>query len=171
MEYFKILTQSNNNIERFSDKYKMKFERMIVSKSGYCFGISYTPNHYSKFLVQNGIVDLFIKESIKQLLMNNWRFEQLLEYSDELQMDIVDCTVNNIELDELLEDETLSREHLLDYLIDNENEIMKMKFRTKEQYLVILMNNGVIGVDEELIEEDSLVVPRLLDFVSYGKVF
>lgn len=170
MEYFKILTQSKYNAEEFSVKYKAKFKRIIFGKSGNSFGISYTPNDYSKLLAEDEIFHIFVKESIKQLLMNNWRFARLLEFSCELQISVVDCTIKDIKLEEILEDDVFGKDFLLDYLSDNENEITKMKFRTKEKYLVTIMNNGVIGVDEELIDSNDHIVSRLLDFVSYGKV-
>lgn len=171
MEYFKILTHTKNSPEEFSDKYKIKFKRMIFGKSGCSFGISYTPNGYSKLLGEEEMFSLFVKESIKQLLMNNWRFEKLLEFSKELQINVVDCTFKDMELDEILDDDILETEFLLNYLAENEKEIIKMKFRTKEQYLVTIMNNGVIGIDEELIESNDTLVSRLIDFVSYGKVY
>lgn len=171
MEYFKILTHNKRNIDYLSDV--IEDDKVIVSKSGGAFGISYDPNEYSKFLKNEEVLNLFIKKSVKQLLMNNWRYEELLKFSKKLQLNLIDCTLKNIELYEILDDEELNTDFLLEYISEKNIEITKMKFRTADlkKYLVIVMNNGVIGIDDELLIKNYSVVPKLLDFVSYGKVY
>lgn len=35
--------------------------------------------------------------------------------------------------------------------------------------MLIVMNNGVIGIDEELLKSEHETVSNILDFLSYGK--
>lgn len=171
MEYFKILTHNKKNVEYLSGI--IDCNKLLVSKSGEAFGIKYDPNEYSKLLKNKDVINLFIKKSVKQLLMNNWRYEELLNFSTKLQLNLVDCTLKDIKLYKILDDEELNIDTLHEYIFDKDIEITKMKFRTlsRGKYLIIIMNNGVIGVDEELLIEKCSIVPKLLDFVSYGRMY
>lgn len=170
MEYFKVLTQTKFNTVSFSKK--CNFSNLIIGKSGYSFGIKYSPNEYKKMLSNDHIFNLFIDFSVKQLMMNNWKFINLIESSNDLKIKLVDCNFVNSELDDVIDDEDIDFTDTADicYLLEDENlEISKLHFRTSESYMLIVMNNGVIGIDDELLNSEHETVANILDFLSYGK--
>ncbi|EMF0559525.1 TPA: hypothetical protein ACNKJ7_001970 [Enterococcus faecium] len=167
MEYFKVLTQTKFNTVSFSKKYN--FSKLITGKSGYSFGVKYSPNEYKEMLSNDYIFNLFIDFSVKQLMMNNWKFINLIKSANDLKIKLVDCEFVDIELHDVMSDEDMDITDI-SYILENDSfEISKLYFRTSDLYMLIVMNNGVIGIDEELLKSEHETVSNILDFLSYGK--
>ncbi|EGP5462105.1 hypothetical protein D1Z38_13515, partial [Enterococcus faecium] len=82
---------------------------------------------------------------------------------------LVDCEFVDIELHDVMSDEDMDITDI-SYILENDSfEISKLYFRTSDLYMLIVMNNGVIGIDEELLKSEHETVSNILDFLSYGK--
>ncbi|NTL63928.1 hypothetical protein HQ703_09385 [Enterococcus faecium] len=115
------------------------------------------------------IFNLFIDFSVKQLMMNNWKFINLIKSANDLKIKLVDCEFVDIELHDVMSDEDMDITDI-SYILENDSfEISKLYFRTSDLYMLIVMNNGVIGIDEELLKSEHETVSNILDFLSYGK--
>lgn len=167
MRFFKVLSQTKLSTVSFSEEYASS--EVIVGGSKYSFGVEYSPNEYRRILADDTVFNLFIRLSVKQLLMNNWKFINLIESSSDLRLRLITCELVDGNIDDFLEYENLNPDSISRVLTEYDVRVSKLFFRTSDQYMVIVMNNGVIGLDEELLSSEYETIAQLLDFLSYGR--
>ncbi|NKD38687.1 hypothetical protein HED42_11115 [Enterococcus casseliflavus] len=168
MEFFKVLTQTNFNTDSFSKK--RNISKMIVGNSGYSFALKYSPNEYQTLLSDENFYNFLIELSVKQLLMSNWKFIQLTSFAKDLKIELVDCELIDDDIGNYLQEEDFDFSLFLQLVSEYDFRISKLFFRTTNQYMIVIMNNGVIGLDEEILDREYEIIAQLLDFLSYGKV-
>ncbi|MGL9728968.1 hypothetical protein [Enterococcus sp. DIV0756] len=168
MEFFKVLTQTNFNTSSFSKKHNIS--KMIVGNSGYSFALKYSPNEYQALLSDEDFYNFLIEMSIKQLLMSNWKFIQLAISAKNLRIELVDCELFDDDIGNYLQEEDFDFSLFLQLISEYDFRISKLFFRTNSQCMIVIMNNGVIGLDEEILDKEYEIIAQLLDFLSYGKV-
>ncbi|WP_096271663.1 hypothetical protein [Paucisalibacillus globulus] len=101
MKYLKILYQSNDKTPPF---YKQVFlKNYIVGENGYSYAIQYSPQSYNSWLSDEKIFRVFVDSTVKQLIINNYKFLHLIYIQDKLNLTLVDCDFKNIDTDDLLE--------------------------------------------------------------------
>lgn len=166
MLFYKVVLQKKiNSIPLYK---KIEREDFLVGNINSSFAIPYSPEIFNSWLNQSKIFALFVNDIITQALLTNSKFSFLLLFCNELKFKLVDCKFDNIELDDVLEGEELNEENL-QYIIDStELRLMKLTFRTKNNFIVAIKRNGVLEIDEEVLHEDILEVRYLLDFLNFG---
>lgn len=132
------------------------------------YAIPYSPEKFSKWMNNNNIFSLFIHDSIKQALINNRKFIHILSLSDNLNIRLVDCEFDNIELDTVLEGEELESDIILHTLENKSYRLLKISFRSRSNFLISIKRNGVLEIDERALEFDRKVLQDLLDTLNLG---
>lgn len=167
MIFFKILFQPSNKFVPLYEQ--IMLENAIIGENGYSFGIQYSPQTYNDWLMKEEVFKVFVDSSVKQLIMSNYKFSALIERQNLFNLNLVDCKVKNIDIDELLEGEEFNSELLNVIVKENEEyEIMQVYFRSENQHMVTLKSNGVLGVDGDLTENEIDDIKRLIDFLGLG---
>ncbi|GAA5417412.1 hypothetical protein Pryu01_02475 [Paraliobacillus ryukyuensis] len=166
MKYFKILFQPNEKNPPF---YKQVFLKdCIVSKKGYSFAIPYSPQDFNAFLMDDQIYNIFVYSTVKQLMLSNHKYLNLILMQDRFNLSLVDCKFKNYEIEDLLEGEEFNLESIEALLQNQDYEIMQLFFRSKGNHMVTLKSNGVLGIDSGLSEEEYIDVKKLIEFISFG---
>lgn len=170
MKFFKLMLHSHeiHTQEDFEKQYCLKFKSMIFSKSGYSFGFSYSPNEYQEFTRDENNIRIIIDNSIKQQLITNWIFYKLVDNLDEFGLKLVDCKIFDADFEDIVEnlDELIYKFQSI--FVDGEYRLKELTLKTSDYYQIVIMRNGVIGVDEEVVHSKSILLQKLIDFLGYG---
>ncbi len=168
MNFYKILFQSSKKTTNLHKQLSLN-NTALVGKNGYSFGIQYSPESYNTWLMDEKIFEIFVHSSVKQLMMTNYKFLNLINKQDEFNLNIVDCKLeNNIDIDNFLQGEKIDPE-ILNIIINNhELQILQVYFRSKDKHMITLKSNGVLGVDSELSEDEINDIKKLIDFLGFG---
>ncbi|NGJ63270.1 hypothetical protein G0W09_13370, partial [Staphylococcus aureus] len=111
--------------------------------------------------------------SIKQLMMTNEKFEFLSNSSKLKFLNLVNFKVKELtdeEIEELYDFENADNRKRIEILINEyEINISEYIFRTSEQKRMIkVQKNGVIGVDQNIIDNDIDSIKKVMDLLNYG---
>lgn len=168
MNFFKILFQSGKSAMPLYEQ--IFVGNALIGKNGYSFGIQYSPESYNNWLLEEKIFEIFIQSVVKQLLMTNYKFLSLANRQDSFHLNLVDCKLKNIDIEYLLQGEDISPEILSIILKDQEYQIMQMYFRSRDKHMITLKSNGVLGIDNDLNEDEVNDIKKLIDFLVSGPV-
>ncbi|SDJ77820.1 TetR family transcriptional regulator [Salimicrobium halophilum] len=168
MAFYKILYQPNDKNPPFYKQVSLK--KIIVGENSYSFAVPYSPQSFSTWLMNDEIYRIILDSTVKQLIMSNHKFLDLILNQDYFDLDLVDCDFENVNVDNLLEGEEFSAEMIITLLQDEDYQMVKLYFRTKSHHMITLKSNGVLGIDTELREEEIVNIKKLISFVSFGPV-
>ncbi|GIN96918.1 hypothetical protein J6TS1_27880 [Siminovitchia terrae] len=168
MNFFKILFQSSKKAIPLHKQ--VSLDNALVGENGYSYGIQYSPEIYNTWLMDEKIFEIFVQSSVKQLIMTNHKFLYLIKIQDTFNLNIVDCKLENIDIDDLLQGEEIDSEILNDIIEDSELEIKQVYFRSKDKHMVTLKSNGVLGIDSGLSAGEVNDIKKLIDFLGFGPV-
>ncbi|MBT2261875.1 TetR family transcriptional regulator [Bacillus safensis] len=168
MNYFKILFQPNDKKKPFHKQ--LFLDNVIVGENGYSCGVRYSPKSFNDWLMNDNIYKVFLDSTVKQLIMSNQRFLDLIEEQGRLNLTLVDCKFKNIDIDDVLDGEEFDSELLKSVIDSYEYEIMQVYLRTKNRHMVTLKANGVLGIDSDLSEDEVNDIKKLIDFLGFGPV-
>ncbi|HDR3890151.1 TPA: TetR family transcriptional regulator [Bacillus cereus] len=166
MNFFKILFQPNDKKKPFYKQ--ISLNNVIVGENGYSYGIQYLPQSFNDWLMDDNIYKIFLDSTVKQLIMSNRKFLDLIKEQDRLNLTLVDCKFKNIDIDDVLDGEKFDSEILKSIIEDYEYQIMQVYFRTKNRHMVTLKSNGVLGIDDDLSENEINDIKKLIDFLGFG---
>ncbi|MBR0622133.1 TetR family transcriptional regulator [Bacillus pumilus] len=141
-----------------------------MGENGYSCGVQYSPKSFNDWLMNDNIYKVFLDSTVKQLMMSNQRFLDLIEEQGRLNLNLVDCKLKNIDIDDVLDGEELDSEILRSVIDSYEYQVMQVYFRTKNRHMVTLKANGVLGIDNDLSENEMKDVKKLIDFLGFGPV-
>ncbi|MGN7312678.1 TetR family transcriptional regulator [Alkalicoccobacillus gibsonii] len=165
MDFFKILYQVNSRNLPFYKQVYLK--DCIVGKTGYSYAIPYNPQSFNNWLLDEQTFKIVVKSTVKQLLMSNYKFQEIITNQDDFNLRLVDHKFKSIGIGQILDDLPYS-ESIVDILEDQNYQMSQLYFRTKNQYMLTVKSNGVLGVDDELSEEEVNDLRGLIDFISFG---
>lgn len=173
MEYFKILLQ--RDIEKFDFTLILK-EKDICYIKGNAKGslaVKYNPESYNILMRDDKVFEKYQLSSIKQLMMTNEKFEFLSNSAKLKFLNLVNFKVKGLtdeEIEELYDFENADNRKRIEILINEyEINISEYIFRTNEQKRMIkVKKNGVIGVDQNIIENDIDSIKKVMDLLNYG---
>ncbi|MDQ4484943.1 TetR family transcriptional regulator [Bacillus cereus] len=168
MNFFKILFQPNDKKKPFYKQ--ISLNNVIVGENGYSYGIQYSPQSFNDWLMDDNIYKIFLESTVKQLIMSNHKFLDLITAQKRLNLTLVDCEFKNIDIEDVLDGEEFDSELLKSVIEDFEYPIMKVYFRTKNRHMVTLKSNGVLGIDDDLSENELDDIKKLIDFLGFGPV-
>lgn len=168
MNFYKILFQSSKKTTPLHKQLSLN-NTTLVGENGYSFGIQYSPESYNSWLMDEKIFEIFVHSSVKQLIMTNYKFLNLINRQDEFNLNIVDCKLEkNIDIDYFLQGEKIEPETLNIIMENHEFQILQVYFRSKDKHMITLKSNGVLGVDSELSEDEMNDIKKLIDFLGFG---
>lgn len=168
MNFYKILFQSSKKTIPLYKQISLN-NTALIGNNGYSFGVQYSPESYNTWLMDEKIFEIFVHSAVKQLIMTNYKFLNLINRQDEFGLNMVDCKLeNNIDIDYFLQGEKLDSETLNIVMENQEHQILQVYFRSKDKHLVTLKSNGVLGIDSELSEEEINDIKKLIDFLGFG---
>lgn len=167
MDFYKILRQQDNIQAPF---YKLlEANSYILGNEPSSFAIRYNPEAYNNLLRDEVIFQNYSKASIKQLLVTNQKFITILKNEDFFGLELVNCEFDEGTIDSLLyEDEELSVEVIEELLRRNDYRISETVCVTREGNQIRLQKNGVIGVDENLNNDEYSNIMNLMDTLNCG---
>lgn len=166
MKYYKILFQPS---EKHPPFYKQVFlQNCIASKKGYSFAVPYSPQDFNDFLMDDQIFRIFQDSTVKQLIMSNHKFLNLIIQQKKFNLSLIDCTFKDYEIDDLLEGEEFNSESIIALIEAQEYQVVQLYFRSKENHMITLKSNGVLGIDSGLSEEETIDIKNLIEFISFG---
>lgn len=168
MKFLKILYQPNNKKPPFNKQ--IYLEDCLVGSKGYSFAIPYSPQTFNNWLADNKTFRIFVDSTVKQLIMNNHKFQVLINMQDKFNLSLVDCDFKSFDTEDLLDGEKFSSASINSLLEYQEYQIRQVYFRTKSSHMITLKSNGVLGIDDELFSEDLVDIKNLIDFISFGPV-
>lgn len=168
MNFFKILFQPRQKTIPLHKQ--VTLENALIGENGYSFGIQYSPESYNAWLMDEEIFGIFVRSSVKQLIMTNYKFLYLINRQDLFNLSLVDCKFENGDIYELLQGEELEPEILNSIIENQEYRIIQVFFRSKDKHMVSLKSNGVLGVDSGLSDDEIKDIKRLIDFLGFGPV-
>lgn len=100
MNFYKILFQSSKKTIPLHKQLSLE-NTVLIGKNEYSFRIQYSPESYNSWLMDEKIFGVFIQSSVKQLLMTNYKFLNLIKRQDEFNLKVVDCKLENIDISRL----------------------------------------------------------------------
>ena len=167
MDFYKILRQQDNIQAPF---YKLlEANSYILGNEPSSFAIRDNPEAYNNLLRDEVIFQNYSKASIKQLLVTNQKFITILKNEDFFGLELVNCKFDEGTIDSLLyEDEELSVEVIEELLRRNDYRISETVCVTREGNQIRLQKNGVIGVDENLNNDEYSNIMNLMDTLNCG---
>lgn len=168
MDFFKILFQPNDKKKPFYKQ--ISLNNVIVGENGYSYGIQYSPQSFNAWLMDDNIYKIFLDSTVKQLMMSNHKFLDLITEQERLNLTLVDCEFKNIDIDDVLDGEEFDLEILKSIIEDDEYQVMQVYFRTKNRHMVTLKSNGVLGIDDDISENEKDDIKKLIDFLGFGPV-
>lgn len=165
--FYKVLLQENK--ESVPIYKKLGRSDFLIGNDPNSYAIPYSPEYFSKWMNENYIFGIFIRDSIKQALLNNNKFFHIISVSKFLGINMIDCQFENIDLETALEGEELEVE-IINYILKTKNyKLLKVTFRSKHNFIVSIKRNGVIEIDERSLEKDEEIIRNLLDTVNLGR--
>ncbi|MEK4082142.1 TetR family transcriptional regulator [Solibacillus sp. FSL K6-1126] len=169
MNFYKILFQPSKKTIPLHKQLSLD-STVLIGKNEYSFGIQYSPESYNSWLMDEKIFGVFVQNSIKQLLMTNYKFLNLINRQDEFNLKVVDCKLENTDIDYFLQGEKINPETLNFILEDTDYRILQVYFRSRDRHMITLKSNGVLGIDNGLSEEEISDIKKLIDFLGFGPV-
>ncbi|HDJ6493230.1 TPA: hypothetical protein PQ847_002667, partial [Staphylococcus aureus] len=133
----------------------------------------YNPESYNILMRDDKVFEKYQLSSIKQLMMTNEKFEFLSNSSKLKFLNLVNFKVKELtdeEIEELYDFENADNRKRIEILINEyEINISEYIFRTSEQKRMIkVQKNGVIGVDQNIIDNDIDSIKKVMDLLNYG---
>ncbi|AIM17179.1 hypothetical protein HW35_13775 [Bacillus sp. X1(2014)] len=171
MRFYKILKQRKKKEESIFNILKMKNLEFIKGNHSNSFAIKYNPESYNKLLNDSMFFREFKSRAIQQLFVTNQKYLAILNYDDFFNMEMVDCLF--VEEDEgsmyLEELDELTLESIK-YIVERYSlNIKEVTFITKEsKRSIVLMKNGVIGVDNGLTKSEHQKLQVFIDTLNLG---
>lgn len=166
MLFYKVLLQE----ERKTLPLYKKLGRndFLIGNYQNSYAIPYSPEKFSKWLNENRIYTIFVHDSIKQALINNNKFSYLISISESLNISMIDCQFENIDLSIVLEGEELETD-VIEYILKHKSfRLLKVTFRSENNFIISVKRNGVIEIDEDALLKDKKVISNLLDVLNLG---
>jgi hypothetical protein len=175
MEIYKLFI-TKKNIPKISEKY-------FISKDKHVFGVNIYPETYYDFMRNN--YDIFSKNRIKQHIMTDYKFLQLLKISKQLNVIVADIVTKQdselrqgkseeyFELQNALKQKDISEAYeILNELVNQGIEILRfnciIKVNEREELLNI-NSNGTISFSVNIENIDDLFKnSKLIDFIVKG---
>jgi len=167
MNFYKILFQSSKKTIPLHKQLSLD-NTALIGKNEYSVGIQYSPESYNKWLMDEKIFGIFVHSSVKQLIMTNYKFLYLINKQEEFNLNIVDCKLRNIDIDYLLQGENIDPVIFNTIMENSEHQIVQVYFRSKEKHMITLKSNGVLGIDNELSDDEINDIKKLIDFLGFG---
>ncbi|MBO0432099.1 hypothetical protein [Enterococcus sp. DIV0660C] len=166
MLFYKVCLQENKEtLPMYEQLGRTDF---LIGNCPNSYAIPYSPEYFAKWLNKSQIFSIFIHDSIKQALLNNNKFYQIFSISESLKLNIIDCQFKNVELTDVLEGEDLDVE-ILNYVLKNRNyRLLKATFRSENNLIISIKRNGVIEIDERVLEKDTELIKNLVDILNLG---
>ncbi|HDA7154825.1 hypothetical protein B1T38_13955, partial [Staphylococcus aureus] len=135
--------------------------------------VKYNPESYNILMRDDKVFEKYQLSSIKQLMMTNEKFEFLSNSSKLKFLNLVNFKVKELtdeEIEELYDFENADNRKRIEILINEyEINISEYIFRTSEQKRMIkVQKNGVIGVDQNIIDNDIDSIKKVMDLLNYG---
>lgn len=166
MLFYKIVLQQNLNSRPLYEKLNRK--DFLIGNKCNSFAIPYSPEEFNQWLNKNNIFTLFMRDSITQALLTNTKFALIISASEQLKLQLVDCQFENIVLDDVLEEEELSVE-VIEHVLREENyKLRKVIFRSEKNQCIAIKRNGVLELDEKVLDNELGVVRNVLDLLNFG---
>lgn len=170
MRFYKILKQLRPSEESFCNLLESERYEYIIGNYSNSFAVIYSPEMFNKLLNNNVVFREFRTKAIQQLFVTNQKFLTITKYLDFFDMEIIDCVfsedINNIFLEEYDE---VSLESIEDIVLRHDFTIKRVTYRTNDnKRTIILQNNGVIGIDNGLSENENKKVLSLIDTLNFG---
>ncbi|MFD3447138.1 hypothetical protein ACFDTO_21305 [Microbacteriaceae bacterium 4G12] len=169
MNFYKILFQTSKKTIPLHKQVSLG-NAVLIGENGYSFGIQYSPESYNTWLMDEKIFEIFVHSSVKQLIMTNYKFLYLINRQGEFNLNIVDCKLENFDIDHLLQGEKIDPEILNTIMENQEYQILQVYFRSKDKHMITLKSNGVLGIDSGLSDDEINDIKKLIDFLAFGPV-
>ncbi|MDT0050112.1 hypothetical protein QJV38_11915 [Listeria cossartiae subsp. cayugensis] len=166
MLFYKVVLQQNLNSKPLYEKLNRK--DFLIGKKNNSFAIPYSPEEFNRWLNQNNIFVFFMRDSIIQALLTNSKFSIIISVSESLKLKLIDCQFENLELDEILEGEDFSVEVIENILCNADYKLNKVTFRSENNQIIAIKRNGVLELDNLILENEFRVVQAVLDLLNFG---
>lgn len=167
MEFYKILYQAE---KKNRPRSPLNQSDIVFGTNQNAFGIRYSPEKYNKLLNDEEVFSFFIENSIKQLLMTNFKFITLINFRSEFQLELIDFKCKNeVDYSDFLK-EDLELNYLGDWIDNYDLEISQVYFRLNNAYLISIKSNGVLGFDSAAYDCENYCIEKLISFLGFGPV-
>lgn len=167
MLFYKILRQKN--IKKTPIQLTLDSKNYIEGLNSFSFAVKYSPDSYYS-LINSRLYDTFIEYSVSQLIVTNQKFLYLYQKLHYFELEMIDIKFENNDFNDFYPENEVSELTFeeLGNLIEEYN--LKIKegiyINKRNKNRITLQNNGVIGIDKELINTQS--VKLLIDTLNFG---
>lgn len=171
MKFYKVLQQKNQNKPPLTsfDFFQFEYNKEVIQGGKkFSLAIEYTPNDYYDMLQDNHIFSIYLEKNISQVIMNNFKFIHLINFTENLGIHISDIKFDNIP--ELDDNFSFDPDSIREFLISYDLQISQITFLSLRHEMITVKSNGVVGFDEELIEDNAPLTRSMIDFLNYGSI-
>lgn len=170
MRFYKILRQLKLTDSPFLNILKSKDYEHISGESKDSFAIVYNPENYNKLLNDSIIFREFKIRAIQQLFITNQKYLAIICNENFFNMEMRDCMFTEDSHTNYLDEYGELSIDIIKHIVENNKfTIKEVTFVMNEtKKMIILQNNGVIGIDNGMTKNEHQQIVSLIDTLNLG---